>query len=99
MYRYSPSTTSKRAERAGPSGAGAGAEAEADAEGGSGAGAEELPELYRPGEWLTAVAPRKAPYHPQMGDVCLYFRLVGTRCALLYTYQSGWRLIDNCLCF
>ncbi|KOB72381.1 Bromodomain and WD repeat-containing protein 3 [Operophtera brumata] len=31
---------------------------------------------YRPGEWLTSVAPRKAPYHPQMGDHCVYFRLV-----------------------
>ncbi|CAH2216136.1 jg26631, partial [Pararge aegeria aegeria] len=36
---------------------------------------EELPEAYRVGEWLTAVSPRKAPYHPQMGDHCLYFRL------------------------
>ncbi|KAM3955791.1 LOW QUALITY PROTEIN: bromodomain and WD repeat-containing protein [Aphomia sociella] len=36
---------------------------------------EELPEAYRPGEWLTAVTPRKAPYHPQMGDECVYFRL------------------------
>ncbi|XP_053623119.1 PH-interacting protein isoform X2 [Plodia interpunctella] len=36
---------------------------------------EELAEVYRPGEWITAVLPRKAPYHPQMGDECLYFRL------------------------
>ncbi|KAI8426696.1 hypothetical protein MSG28_014402 [Choristoneura fumiferana] len=43
--------------------------------GGRGAAGGELPELYRPGEWLTAVSPRKAPYHPQMGDECLYFRL------------------------
>ncbi|CAG4981773.1 unnamed protein product [Colias eurytheme] len=35
----------------------------------------ELPEQYRVGEWLTAVAPRKAPYHPQMGDRAVYFRL------------------------
>ncbi|CAB3245434.1 unnamed protein product [Arctia plantaginis] len=36
---------------------------------------QELPDAYRPGEWITAVSPRKAPYHPQMGDQCLYFRL------------------------
>lgn len=36
----------------------------------------ELPEADRVGEWLTAVSPRKAPYHPQMGDRCVYFRLV-----------------------
>lgn len=36
----------------------------------------EPPEVYRPGDWLTAVEPRKAPYHPQMGDECLYFRRV-----------------------
>ncbi|CAG9575003.1 unnamed protein product [Danaus chrysippus] len=39
------------------------------------ASAPDLPEAYRVGEWLTAVSPRKAPYHPQMGDRCLYFRL------------------------
>ncbi|XP_038221099.1 PH-interacting protein [Zerene cesonia] len=38
-------------------------------------GGAELPEQYRVGEWLTAVAPRKAPYHPQMGDRAVYFRL------------------------
>ncbi|XP_063632423.1 bromodomain and WD repeat-containing protein 3 [Cydia splendana] len=46
---------------------------------GSGSGAApapaDLPELYRPGEWLTAVSPRKAPYHPQMGDAVVYFRV------------------------
>nr|XP_037876090.1 PH-interacting protein isoform X4 [Bombyx mori] len=41
----------------------------------SAVGRLELPEEYRPGEWLTAVSPRKAPYHPQMGDQCLYFKL------------------------
>ena len=45
----------------------------------------ELPDAYRPGEWLTAVSPRKAPYHPQMGDECLYFRLV----SIIYTPCRG----------
>ncbi|XP_050676362.1 PH-interacting protein isoform X2 [Leptidea sinapis] len=68
--RYSPSTvTTKRAPvatpSAGPSTAGAGAGPEP--------AGPELAEPYRVGEWLSAVSPRKAPYHPQMGDRCLYF--------------------------
>lgn len=47
-----------------------------DAGAGDAAAADGLPEAFRPGEWVTSVAPRKAPYHPQMGDHCLYFRLV-----------------------
>ncbi|XP_077290896.1 bromodomain and WD repeat-containing protein isoform X2 [Arctopsyche grandis] len=35
---------------------------------------DEIPEPYRPSEWLCAVLPRKAPYHPQMGDECMYFK-------------------------
>ncbi|XP_036673426.3 bromodomain and WD repeat-containing protein 3 [Drosophila suzukii] len=34
----------------------------------------EIPELYRPAEWLSEVIPRKAPYYPQMGDEVVYFR-------------------------
>lgn len=34
----------------------------------------EIPEEYRPPEWLSEVIPRKAPYYPQMGDVVVYFR-------------------------
>jgi hypothetical protein len=34
----------------------------------------EIPEQFRPSEWLCAVLPRKAPYHPQMGDECMYFK-------------------------
>ncbi|EFN89603.1 PH-interacting protein isoform X2 [Harpegnathos saltator] len=34
----------------------------------------EVPEAYRPSEWLTEVIPRKAPYYPQMGDEIVYFR-------------------------
>lgn len=34
----------------------------------------EIPEYYRPPEWLSEVIPRKAPYYPQMGDEVVYFR-------------------------
>ena len=34
----------------------------------------EVPEVYRPSEWLSEVIPRKAPYYPQMGDEIVYFR-------------------------
>ncbi|XP_026845404.1 bromodomain and WD repeat-containing protein 3 isoform X2 [Drosophila persimilis] len=34
----------------------------------------EIPELYRPAEWLSEVIPRKTPYYPQMGDEVVYFR-------------------------
>lgn len=34
----------------------------------------EIPEVYRPAEWLSEVIPRKAPYYPQMGDEIVYFR-------------------------
>uniref|UniRef100_T1J4N0 Bromo domain-containing protein n=1 Tax=Strigamia maritima TaxID=126957 RepID=T1J4N0_STRMM len=34
----------------------------------------EIPEAFRPAEWLTEVIPRKTPYYPQMGDEVIYFR-------------------------
>ena len=34
----------------------------------------ELPEAFRPPEWLTECVPRKTPYHPQIGDELVYFR-------------------------
>lgn len=34
----------------------------------------ELPEEFRPPEWLTDVIPRKSPYVPQMGDDVMYFK-------------------------
>lgn len=37
-------------------------------------GIAEVPEIFRPSEWLTEVIPRKAPYYPQMGDEIVYFR-------------------------
>ncbi|XP_063869262.1 PH-interacting protein-like isoform X2 [Scylla paramamosain] len=36
-------------------------------------GADEIPEEYRPPEWLTEIVPKKAPYFPQMGDELIYF--------------------------
>lgn len=37
-------------------------------------GIGEVPEAFRPPEWLSAIIPRKAPYYPQMGDEIVYFR-------------------------
>lgn len=34
----------------------------------------EIPELFKPPDWLSEVIPRKAPYYPQMGDEIVYFR-------------------------
>ncbi|XP_055544224.1 PH-interacting protein [Wyeomyia smithii] len=34
----------------------------------------EIPEQFRPPEWLSEVIPRKAPYYPQMGDEVVYLR-------------------------
>lgn len=34
----------------------------------------EIPEEYKPPEWLSEVIPKKAPYYPQMGDEVVYFR-------------------------
>lgn len=33
----------------------------------------EIPELFKPPDWLSEVIPRKAPYYPQMGDEIVYF--------------------------
>ncbi|KAG7298425.1 hypothetical protein JYU34_018052 [Plutella xylostella] len=66
--RYSPGIAApKRSERAVPSASTSAAPPATTV--------SELPEAYRPGEWLTAVMPRKAPYYPQMGDHCVYFRI------------------------
>ncbi|XP_018327576.1 bromodomain and WD repeat-containing protein 3 isoform X2 [Agrilus planipennis] len=35
---------------------------------------KEVPEIYKPSEWLAETRPRKAPYCPQMGDEVVYFR-------------------------
>lgn len=34
----------------------------------------EVPDIYKPLEWLAETKPRKAPYCPQMGDEIVYFR-------------------------
>lgn len=34
----------------------------------------EIPDSYKPSEWLAETKPRKAPYCPQMGDEIVYFR-------------------------
>ncbi len=34
----------------------------------------DLPEAFRPPEWLTDVRPRRTPYFPQVGDEVVYFR-------------------------
>ncbi|XP_045122866.1 bromodomain and WD repeat-containing protein 3-like isoform X2 [Portunus trituberculatus] len=36
-------------------------------------GLDEIPEEFRPPEWLTETFPKKAPYFPQMGDELIYF--------------------------
>lgn len=34
----------------------------------------EIPDEYKPPEWLSEVIPKKAPYYPQMGDEVVYIR-------------------------
>ncbi len=34
----------------------------------------EVPEEYKPPDWLTETVPHKAPYYPQIGDEIMYFR-------------------------
>lgn len=35
---------------------------------------QEVPEGYRPSDWLSAVIPKKFPYYPQMGDEIMFFK-------------------------
>lgn len=35
---------------------------------------KEIPEMYKPLEWLAQTVPRKAPYCPQIGDEVVYFK-------------------------
>lgn len=35
---------------------------------------KDVPEIYKPLDWLSETMPRKAPYYPQMGDEVIYFR-------------------------
>lgn len=34
----------------------------------------DIPEEYRPSEWLSETMPKKAPYYPQMGDEVMFFQ-------------------------
>lgn len=63
----------------------------------------EVPEIYRPPEWLSEVIPRKAPYYPQMGDEIVYFRqghkryLDAVRAKKIYEVTRGsepWAKLD-----
>lgn len=35
---------------------------------------QDIPEEYRPSEWLSETMPKKAPYYPQMGDEVMFFQ-------------------------
>jgi hypothetical protein len=35
---------------------------------------QDVPEEYRPSEWLAETSPKKAPYYPQMGDEVMFFQ-------------------------
>ncbi|CAH0389929.1 unnamed protein product [Bemisia tabaci] len=35
---------------------------------------QEVPEIFRPPEWLSEVIPKKSPYYPQMGDELVFFK-------------------------
>lgn len=35
---------------------------------------KEVPENYKPSDWLAETMPKKVPYFPQMGDEVVYFR-------------------------
>jgi bromodomain and WD repeat domain-containing protein 1/3 len=37
-------------------------------------GLEEIPEPYRPSEWLSEVTAKRSPYLPQIGDDLVYYR-------------------------
>lgn len=56
----------------------------------------EIPEEYRPPEWLSEVIPRKAPYYPQMGDEVVYFRQGHQRYLEAVRTKSVYRLNANC---
>ncbi|CAG7723230.1 unnamed protein product [Allacma fusca] len=37
-------------------------------------GLDEIPEQFRPPDWLSEVMPKRSPYFPQLGDDLVYFR-------------------------
>lgn len=56
----------------------------------------EIPEEYRPPEWLSEVIPRKAPYYPQMGDEVVYFRQGHHRYLEAVRSKNVYKLSNNC---
>lgn len=56
----------------------------------------EIPEAYRPPEWLSEVIPRKAPYYPQMGDEVVYFRQGHQRYLEAVRSKNVYKLNQNC---
>lgn len=56
----------------------------------------EIPEPYRPPEWLSEVIPRKAPYYPQMGDEVVYFRQGHQRYLDAVRNKDVYKLSSNC---
>lgn len=56
----------------------------------------EIPEIYRPPEWLSEVIPRKAPYYPQMGDEVVYFRQGHQRYLEAVRTKNVYKLNNNC---
>lgn len=56
----------------------------------------EIPEIYRPPEWLSEVIPRKAPYYPQMGDEVVYFRQGHQRYLEAVRNKKLYKLGNNC---
>lgn len=56
----------------------------------------EIPEEYRPPEWLSEVIPRKAPYYPQMGDEVVYFRQGHERYLNEVRVKKVYKLSQNC---
>lgn len=55
----------------------------------------EIPETYRPPEWLCEVIPRKAPYYPQMGDEIVYLRQGHQRYLEAVRTKNVYKLSNN----
>lgn len=56
----------------------------------------EIPEPFRPPEWLSEVIPRKAPYYPQMGDEVVYFRQGHARYLEAVRSKNVYNLGNKC---
>ncbi|XP_059610185.1 PH-interacting protein isoform X2 [Phlebotomus argentipes] len=56
----------------------------------------EIPESFRPPEWLSEVIPRKAPYYPQMGDEVVYLRQGHQRYLDAVRAKKVYKLNNNC---